>query len=130
MVTLGPDATISARPPESNWRVAEMPEFTETITKTPSDLLIGNGAIPSTISGPLAWDAVFQEGAGLRVYSGHIRRNVIVDPISHTGLGPSYPKHSPTVFLGRAARLRPSVGSQASQPHLEDHSTYHPLRPT
>ena len=26
--------------------------------------------------------------------------------------------------------LRASVGSQASKPHLEDHSTYHPLRPT
>ena len=28
------------------------------------------------------------------------------------------------------SRLRISVGSQASKPHLEDHSTYHPLRST
>ena len=28
------------------------------------------------------------------------------------------------------SRLRASVGSQASKPHLEDHSIYHPLRPT
>ena len=33
-------------------------------------------------------------------------------------------------FGGFGLRFRASVGSQSPQPHLEDSSTYHPLRPT
>ena len=42
------------------------------------------------------------------------------------GVGVLFPLPCRTIISGESA----SVDSQATQPHLEDSTTYHPLRPT